>query len=101
MAAIKDVSDPQGVVMTSHALDLLTCFQDGFDEVVAQLAEVHARKRAALSGEGQVQVTVDDVRTAGNDLIGVVRSLVKQGDLPPEIESSIQDMNECLECNQQ
>lgn len=100
MSALKNpqIVESEDIVMTSRALDLLDCFQDGFDGVVQQLAEDYAKQRQpAFQGE-IVQVDVDDVRQAGRKLIEIVRAMVDQKQLPPDILARVDVMGDCLNC---
>lgn len=98
MAATKELS--QDVVMTSRALEVLTCFQDEFDDLVAKMAEDHARDRVANdpAASAVIEVGIDDVKAAAEQLLALVQGLVAKRTLRPEVQSLIQDMNNCLNC---
>lgn len=88
-------------IITSNALDLLTCFQDGLDDVIYQFAEEIAKKRQVESGSESadlVTIDVQDVREAGEQLTAMIKQMVKAGQLSPEIESRVSIMRECLDC---
>ena len=88
------------IVMTNDALELLTCFQDGLDSVVAQLAEQCAKHRAEKSGiqKRNLEVTVEDVRLSGTIISELVRKMVDDGQIPRTAQDAIQSMNDCLDC---
>lgn len=88
------------IVMTNDALELLTCFQDGLDTVVEQMAEQCARRRVEKSGlrRNGLEVTVEDVRLAGKIIAELVQNLVDQGQIPTSAHDAIQVMNDCVNC---
>lgn len=98
MTATKDLSD--NVVMTNQALELLTCFQDGVDELVAKMAEENARRRLSVSADAPtvIEVGTEDVRAAGERMLTMMKALVAAGTLPADLQDTIQEMNNCLNC---
>ena len=87
--------------MTNDALELLTCFQDGFDEFVAQTAEQCAADRAMASGTSQrlIEVTIEDVRQAGAILQQLAQKMRAEGRIPAAALDALQSMNDCANCH--
>ena len=100
MSAVKELRGSENVVLTSQALDLMTCFEEGFDDLVAQMAEDVARKRYAQIGKasGVIEIEPQDVRAAANELIHHIRQLVSSGSASSEALNALQEMGECLGC---
>lgn len=92
--ATKDLN----LVMSNDALELLTCYQDGLDEVIAQVAEDCAAERAASQPGLAVEVTVEDVRRAGQALLEAVREMVRLGKVSATAIDAFQGMNDCAGC---
>ena len=103
MSAVMDLRSSENVVLTSAALDLMNCFQDGCDDLVAQMAEDVARKRYATAGKTSEVIEVDaqDVRAAGAELLRFIRQqLASSGSPSPAAEVALREMDECLVCKQ-
>lgn len=103
MSAVMDLRGSENVVLTSAALDLMNCFQDGCDDLVAQMAEDVARKRYARAGKtlDLIEVEAQDVRAAGTELLRLIRQqLASSGSPSPAAEGALREMDECLACKQ-
>jgi hypothetical protein len=100
MTAVKQAVED--VVITSQALELLTSFQDDFDDLVADVAESCAKQRLAESGQATRmievtvdEVTVDDVLSAGKLIADSVKELVASGQVSASVAETLKSMNDC------
>jgi len=79
--------------MSVKAWDLITCYYDGIDNIVRDLAEQVALQQGSLLDDGStVAVEVEHVREAGRLVIDGLRELVKAGKAPPALSKSIDRM---------
>jgi hypothetical protein len=79
--------------MSVKAWDLITCYYDGIDDVVRDLAEQVALQQGSFLEDGStVAVEVEHVREAGRLVIDALRELVQAGKAPPALAKSIDQM---------
>ncbi|MFV0443643.1 MAG: hypothetical protein ACK5Q5_08730 [Planctomycetaceae bacterium] len=93
-------------VLPGVAHDLISCFYDGVDVLVYQLAEQMARIRTSTAPPEPVRIEFGDVRSAGCRVVQAIQKL-SQGNLviPPDIQSalrcsdadSLNDMTSCFD----
>jgi hypothetical protein len=63
------------VVISEDALDLLSCFYNGVDKIVYELALVAARERLQVKEGEFVEIEQQDVESAGDALLLHLREL--------------------------
>jgi len=92
------VEKPLESSMSSQAMDLITCYYDGVDDIVRDLAEQVAFKQESFldDGSGMVAVETEHVREAGRLVTEALRDLVSTGKAPPALSRSIDEMENCV-----
>ncbi len=84
--------------ISSDGVRLLDCFVDGLDDVVYEMAEELAKKRAAgQTAPGEVaRIEAEDIRSAGRIVLDHLRQLVREGKLPADLERALDDAERCF-----
>lgn len=77
--------------ISSEALSLLSCFSDGFDEVVWKIAEGIARGRTAPGVKPEIED--GDIVAAGEKLAHVLKM---SPELPEDIKPAVDLMLQCV-----
>jgi hypothetical protein len=99
---IADSPKADNVAFSSHALDLLDCFEGGFGDVVVAIAEHFARQRLGEDASTQpIEVEAQDVRRAGQMVAVALRSMAATGQMSPELIARVAQMDECFSCKDQ
>ena len=98
MSAVADLPSSEEVVLTSKAMDLMTCFQGDLEELAIQIAEDIARERCHLMGQSKniIEITDQDVRDAANKLVRIVQEQALAGQLSQAAAKAIHGMRECV-----
>lgn len=84
--------------ISAEALERITCYYDGIDDVVRELAEQFAADANSFLPDAPdvVAIELDHVQAAGRYVLGVLRqALAKKGELSREVEASLQAMEDC------
>jgi len=81
------------------AMELITCFYDGLDDIVRDVAEELAVERGSVLEDDPsiVAIEVEDVRQAGDLLLDAIKRMLTERRLPIEIERPLSEMGECFE----
>ena len=98
MHAVADLKSSEEVVLTSKAMDLMSCFQGDLEELAIQIAEDVARERHRATGLSMkiIEITDLDVRDAANKLVQFVQEYARSGQLSQAAAKSIHGMRECV-----
>jgi hypothetical protein len=99
MATVDDVENKSETNISSEALDLLGCFVGGLDEIVFAIAAARARERHGNKGDSPVQVEVEDIAKAGEEVIQVIRGAIRDKALPATLASAIEQAERCFTLN--
>lgn len=85
--------------MSDEAFDLITCFYNGVDVMVRELAEEIAEQEGSrLPDEPNVvAIEVRHVQEAGRRVIEAFRGLLKVGRVPKDLEDAVKGMGGCFE----
>lgn len=85
--------------MSDEAYDLITCFYDGVDEIVRELAEQIAADEQSFLPDDPTTLAIEvrHVREAGRQVVDKLRSLLKDGNIPTRMEQAIRGMGDCFE----
>lgn len=95
--ATADKQDTKSQI-TGEAYELINCFYEGIDEVVYKIAKELARERcsAEVSADELIQIDIEDVRSAGQKVINMLRKAIAEGDLPQGMEAEVNAMDSCF-----
>ncbi len=75
---------PRPSSMSNDAYELISCYYDGIDDVVRELAEQIAIEQDSFLGDKKtVAIEESHVRQAGLQVVERLRTLLKGGKLPP------------------
>jgi len=77
--------------MSNKAMKLLQCFMSGLDDIIIRLALDIARKRVSPGETARVEY--GDIKRAADHVLSQIRA---QSDLPPALQSEINEMDSCL-----
>ena len=79
---------------SEEALDKLSCFHSGIEDLVYNLAETKAKLRTPLRS-GPVQIEAEDVSWAACRVFEAIARLAGEGDVPAEFAAAVDSMREC------
>jgi hypothetical protein len=83
--------------ISDEAFDLLSCFVAGLDDVVCQAAEQIARRRLGKSDPAEpIEIGAEDIVSAGEAVIQLLRGLITQGGVSPELGPILDRVEQCF-----
>jgi hypothetical protein len=79
---------------SEEAMNKLSCFHSGIEDLVYNLAEDKAKRRNPPRS-GPIQIEAEDVTWAAGRVFEAIERMAGHGDVPAEFADAVHSMREC------